>query len=140
MSDKEWNPANTLDVFGDTLCRKILILASESPISAATLADHLDVAPPTIYRRTDELSNHDFIRERDTVDKSGNHYRIFETTMEEVTFEIEDGGYTVDIKMRRDLTNEFESFWTEFADDSPTERKDSTVESDAFERDDSSSI
>jgi len=135
MSDKKWGPANTLDVFGDPLCRKILIMASESPISATALADHLDVAPPTIYRRTDELSNHDFIRERETIDENGNHYRIFETAIKTVTFEIEDGGYTVNINLRRDLTDEFESFWTELADDSPTETMGTADQSDTLEND-----
>lgn len=114
MEDKTWNPATVFDLFGDTLARQVLVLASEDPISATELADQLDVSPPTVYRRTDELLDHDFLAEYRRVDESGNHYRVFETTLERVDFEIADGGYNVDIRMRQTLSDRFEAFWAEF--------------------------
>lgn len=112
MDAKEWKPATVLDVFGDPLCRKILILASEAPMSAPTLADELDVTPPTVYRRTEELTDYGLVSERRRVETDGHHYRVYETSLRRVEFEIADGEYEVDVERRRDLTGTFESFWS----------------------------
>ena len=114
MGDKEWNPRNLFDVFGDSLSREILLLANGSPVSATTLVDELDVTPPTVYRRLDELDEYDLVTEHRQIDDRGNHYRTFETSLSRVEFAIEDGRFTVDVGMRRDLTDRFEAFWSEF--------------------------
>lgn len=114
MGDKEWNPENLFDVLGDSLSRQILILANDSPVSATKLVDELDVTPPTVYRRLDELDDYDLLKEHRQIDERGNHYRTFETSLSRVEFEIEDGEFTVDVGMRRDLTDRFEAFWSEF--------------------------
>jgi len=49
MTDREWNTSDVFDVFGDELARRILVLASERPVSADELADLLYVSEPTVY-------------------------------------------------------------------------------------------
>jgi predicted ArsR family transcriptional regulator len=119
MGEKEWAPSHVLDVFGDELARQILVLTSERPLSADELAEHLDVSPPTIYRRVNELIDHDLLKARQQLDEDGHHYKTFETALKQITFEIEDGGYNIDIQIRRSLVGKFETFWTDLEQSSP---------------------
>lgn len=113
MGEKEWVPTDVFDVFGDSLARQILVLASDRPLSAGELAKRLDVSRPTIYRRVNALIDYDLLRERKEIDVQGNNYQLFETTLRRVTFEIEDGGYNIDLAMRQRLADQFESFWSD---------------------------
>lgn len=119
MGGKQWAPTNIFDVFGDELARQILILTSERPLSADALSEHLDASPPTIYRRVNTLIEYDLVTSRQRVDDDGHHYRTFETTLKRVAFEIEDGGYNIDVQMRRSLVDQFEAFWSDLEDSSP---------------------
>lgn len=113
MADKEWTPANVLDVFGDAVSRDILVTASTDAISAATLAKELDVSPPTVYRRIEVLTDYCLLSERRRIKKDGHNYRVFETNFRRVAFELADGEFTVEIELREDLSESFESFWSD---------------------------
>ncbi|MFB6159681.1 MAG: ArsR/SmtB family transcription factor [Haloferacaceae archaeon] len=126
MGDKEWSPSNVFELFGDELARQILVLTSERPLAADELAEHLEVSPPTVYRRTNALVEQDLVRERQQVDADGHHYRTFETTLKRVAFEIEDGGYNVDVEMRRSLADQFQALWTDLERASPDGDRDAT--------------
>lgn len=112
MTEKEWAPSDVFDVFGDSLARRILVLASDRPLSADDLADQFDVSRPTIYRRLNALIDYDLLREQQEIDVDGNHYKVFETTLERITFEIDGGGYTIDLTVRQSLADKFDSFWS----------------------------
>lgn len=112
MGEKEWTPADVFDVFGDSLARRILVLASDRPLSADEFADQFDVSRPTIYRRLNALIDYDLLRQRQEIDVDGNHYQVYETTLKRIAFEIEAGGYTIDMTMRQRLADQFDSFWT----------------------------
>lgn len=113
MGEKEWVPSDVFDVFGDSLARRILVLASDRPVSADDLGTQLDVSKPTIYRRLNALIDYDLLRERQQIDVKGNHYKSYETTLRSVTLEIKDGGYNINLSMRQSLADQFESFWTD---------------------------
>lgn len=112
MADKEWTPSDVFDVFGDELARRILVLASERPMSADELSDLLNVSEPTIYRRLNALLNYDLLSQEQQLDPEGNHYQTVETTLQKVVMEIEDGGYNVNLQMRQSLADQFDSFWS----------------------------
>lgn len=116
MGGKEWNPANVFEIFGDELTRQILVLASEEPLSAGELSEHLDASLPTVYRRVNALLEHDLIAEHQQIDRDGNHYKTFETTLKRVSFEIEAGGYNVDVEMRRSLVDQFGELWSDLGE------------------------
>lgn len=113
MGDKEWSPSSVFDIFGDDLSRQILVLASERSLSVDELVDHLETSRPTVYRRTNALIEQDLLRERQQVDADGHHHKVFETTLRRATFEIEDGGYNIDIELRRSLADQFDALWTD---------------------------
>lgn len=111
MGEKEWTPDTIFDVFGDDLARDILVLASQQPVSAEELAAHCEVSLPTVYRRAQTLCDYDLLQTHQEIDADGNHYKTFETTLEQITFAIEGGGYTIDIELRDSLVDRFEAFW-----------------------------
>lgn len=113
MGGKEWAPANVLDVFGDPVARAALVLASEQPRSASEIADELGVSDQTVYRRIDELLDLDLVQEHRRIGENGNQYIEYETMLDAVTFAIDGGGYDVDLRMRQDLTDDFEAMWSD---------------------------
>ena len=121
MGDKTWTPENVLDVLGDPISRRVLVLAAESPKSATRLARELDVTPPTVYRRLDELEAHGLVREHSQIDDDGNHYRTFETVLSRVEVGIDEGTFVVDVGTERNLGDRFETFWSEFKRGAPND-------------------
>ncbi len=124
MSEKEWEPTDVFDLFGDELTRRILILASDHPLSADDAASMLDASPPTIYRRFNALHEYDLVKERQQIDKDGNHFKTFETTLNKVVLEIEDGGFNINLQMRKSLVNQFGDMWSDLGQSSPSESVD----------------
>lgn len=130
MADKEWSAETVFDLFGDEHARHILVLASQKPMSADEIAEHLDVSLPTVYRRVDTLSDYSLLEEGMSVTEDGNHYTTYETTLRQVTFEIDSGGYNIDIEMRRHLVDQFEAFWEDLDRTSPDLGRESSARPD----------
>lgn len=127
MSKKESDTSRIFDLFGDDLSRQILVLASESPLSANELASTLNTSDPTVYRRINALLEYDLLREHQEIDTDGNHYKTFETTLDRIAFEIEDGGYNIDLQLRQDLVDQFDDFWSDLGEsgvEEPTEQRE----------------
>lgn len=118
MGDKEWSPANVLDVFGDPVARATLVLASGQPMTVQDLADRLGVSDPTIYRRIDPLVDANLLCETKRIDEKGNQPTVYETVLDEVTFSIDADGYTVDMQVREDIAADFESLWSDLESES----------------------
>ncbi|MFB6173735.1 MAG: ArsR family transcriptional regulator [Halobacteriales archaeon] len=110
---KDWDPTTLFDVLGDELVRDILVMASERPVSAETVAEHSEASLPTVYRRLDTLEELDLLDERVRVDGDGTQYREYETTLKRISFEIADGGFDIDMRLRRDVSDRFQAFWEE---------------------------
>lgn len=130
MGEKEWSPESVFDLFGDDLVRRILVLASDRAVSADDLDEHLEASRPTIYRRLNALLDRDLLVEHQEIDERGNHYKSFETALERVSFAIEDGGYDIDLELRRGLVDQFQAFWSDLeaagADGDPAVGQSST--------------
>lgn len=93
-------------------------------MSAQDLADACDTSLPTIYRRVNALLEYDLLQEETQIDEDGNHYKTFETNLERIVFEINDGGVDIDIELRKDLVDQFDEFWRDLED------ADSNVDTD----------
>lgn len=112
---KEWEPKNIFDVLGNAQARQILVLADVKPMSAQELADQCGTSLPTIYRRINELVSYDLLQKQAKTEK-GTQYQIFRTDLKKVCFEIDEGSFVVDVKLRRQMVDQFEEFWQEFSD------------------------
>lgn len=113
MGDKEWSPSNILDVFGDSIARAILVIADDNSVSVKEIAEQLDVSNPTIYRRIDPLVDANLLKEHRRIDRGGNQHKEYETILDEATFKLDGDSYTVDIQLDQDLTDDFESIWSD---------------------------
>lgn len=89
-----------LDLLGSQPNRRIVALASDEPVSADDVADHVHVSRPTAYRHLDDLVEADLVRERVRYDEAGDHYSEYETAVTEFRVTVEDG--TVDVDVERD--------------------------------------
>jgi Fe2+ or Zn2+ uptake regulation protein len=123
VGSKEWEPETIFDVFASQTARQILALASLRPMSAQEFADHCEHSLPTVYRRVNALQEYDLLREDRAVKDDGTQYKTFETTLEQVCFEVEDGSVAVDLQLQHDMVDQFSSFWTDL-EDTTDERDD----------------
>lgn len=110
MSEPEKSPKELLDLFGDDTVRQILLLTSDSPMSADALADELGVSRPTVYRRVNTLVEYAFLRSNLETDPDGHHYRTFELALNEITFGIDDGELGVTVEVDESLVDQFDGF------------------------------
>lgn len=110
MSEPAKSPEELLDLFGDGVVRQILLLTSDTPMSADALADELGVSRPTVYRRVNGLVENDFLRKNLETDPDGHHYRTFEPALSEITFGIDDGDLRVTVEMDERLVDKFDGF------------------------------
>lgn len=113
MADKEWAHANLLDVFGDPIARATLVLANQQSVSVTDLADRLDVSEQTVYRRVNELVDLDLLKEHQRIGQKGNQHKEYVTVFDEVTFAVDDDGYTVDVQVQQHLGDGFGSLWSD---------------------------
>lgn len=110
MNETERSPEKVLDLFGDDLVRRILLLTSDVPMSVAALADELDVSRPTVYRRVNDLVTYGILHEDVELDPDGHHYRTFEPALNEITFRLEDGQLRIGVEMNESLVERFDGF------------------------------
>ena len=110
MSDEQRSADELLGLFGDELARKILLSASETPLSAEELAERFEVSRMTVYRRLKRLGRYDLLHETIRTDRRGHHHRVFETVVNEIGFRIEDGAFTITVSVEADLVDQFEGF------------------------------
>lgn len=124
MGRKEWEPETVFDVLGSEYARQILALASIKPMSAEEFADHCEVSLPTVYRRVNALLEYDLLQEDVEVESDGTHHKVFETNLERICFEVEDGRFEIDIQLRRDVVDQFTDFWDDLEDSTTDETHD----------------
>jgi Fe2+ or Zn2+ uptake regulation protein len=99
---RAWEAETVFDLLGNELVRELLVLTSVEPLSAEALAERCSASQPTVYRRLDSLEEYDLVGVHTEYDEEGNHYQSYECRLEEAHISIEDGGFTVDITLRRD--------------------------------------
>jgi DNA-binding transcriptional ArsR family regulator len=98
MSERDVD--GVFDLVGNELARRILVLTSETALSAEELTERCDASRPTIYRRLDALETRDLVTEEVRYDADGNHCSVYECRLEELRFGISDGEFTVDVELR----------------------------------------
>lgn len=109
----DWEPETLFDVLGSEEVREILALTDVKPMSVQELSDHVDSSEPTVYRRVNACQEYDLLTADTEIGDDGNHYKVYEANLERVCLELNDGGFDVDIRLRRDLVDQFEDFWSD---------------------------
>lgn len=107
MTEKQWDPDNIIEVLASSESRKILSAASVRPVSAEELNEIVNVSLPTVYRRINVLIEYDLLSEEQAIDPEKGKYKRFRTDLKEVRFAVSDGGFDVEVKLRRDTVDKF---------------------------------
>lgn len=102
------------DLLADEYARTILVAASREPMSARTLSERYDMSLPTVYRRVERLEAFDALIERTELDPSGGHHRsIYETNLEHIDIDFDDGELRVELRLREDAVDRLARMWRE---------------------------
>jgi DNA-binding Lrp family transcriptional regulator len=100
-----------LRVLGNEYNPQILSFAHE-PRSAQELSDELDVPIATCYRRIEELTDANLLEHHDRVlSDERRRVNVYRRNIEEVVVNFSDGGVSVDIEERRQVTNRLDEAW-----------------------------
>ena len=103
---RAWEADTVFDLLGNELVRELLALTSTERLSADALAERCSASQPTVYRRLDALEEYDLVGVHTEYDDAGNHYQSYECRLEEAHIAVEDGGFTVDLTLRRTPVDE----------------------------------
>ncbi|WP_101297941.1 winged helix-turn-helix domain-containing protein [Halegenticoccus soli] len=105
------DPADVFRLLDDEYARTILVETSREPLSAKDLSERCDASLPTIYRRVDDLRTLDLLVEHTKLDPSGNHYTLYESTVEHIDIEIRNGELDVTLTHHEDVADRFTRVW-----------------------------
>ena len=107
---------DVLQLLADDYSRRILLAADEEPRTAKDLSDICDASLATIYRRVSTLQDYELVDERSTVDDDGAHRRKYETTLEALHVEMDDGELAGAVRTRDELADNFTDLWSNLRD------------------------
>lgn len=102
-----------LSLLGDSYVRAILVATSEEPKSASDLSEELDAAKSTIYDRTEEMVDQRLLVERTRIVADGSHHSVFETNVDHLGVEVEDGELVVTLQAEESAAERFTNIWSD---------------------------
>ncbi|WP_129116542.1 winged helix-turn-helix domain-containing protein [Halegenticoccus tardaugens] len=105
------DPADVFRLLDDEYARSILVETHGEPLSAKALSEACDASLPTIYRRVDDLKRLDLLVEHTQLDPSGNHYTLYESTVEHIDIDITNGEIDVTLTHHEDAADRFTRVW-----------------------------
>lgn len=107
-------PHEVFDLLADEYARAILTATTDQRKSAQMLADTLDIAPSTVYDRTDRLCAVGLLEEQTAIDDDGNHYATYRAQLDQVTISLTSDGFAVEAETDRDAAaDQLTSLWRE---------------------------
>jgi DNA-binding Lrp family transcriptional regulator len=81
----------------DDYARRILVETYEDARSAEALSDACDASESTVYRRVEQLRERDLIDGVQRLDPGGHHHEVYAARLEQVTIELTEDGFVVEI-------------------------------------------
>lgn len=105
------DPEEVIDLLADDYARAILANANRKPMSVRELATACDAHHSTIYRRIEQLQAHDLLAERLRIDPDGHHHTVYTTKLEEITVNLENDEYHVQIRLAEDSIDRIAQMW-----------------------------
>lgn len=102
-----------LNTIGDENARRVLAAIAREPASAKELTERLDLSQPTVYRRLDDLKEHDLVEERTLVADDGNHYKEYQCNFDSTVISLDGDEYQVRIFRKENLSDRFTQLWDE---------------------------
>ena len=106
-------PEDIIDVIGDKRARTILGAINDEPQSAKELANSHDLSLATVYRRIELLERHDLVEYKTVIGDDGNHYKIYESTLDSIIIRLENDTYDTQVVQKDGLSTKFAQLWSE---------------------------
>lgn len=110
-------PEEVFDLLADDYAREILAHANRKPMSVRELADACDAHHSTIYRRIEQLQDHDLLAEQLQVDSDGHHYTMYSTTLQSLTVSLDEAHYRIQLQVKEDPIDRMAQMWHEMRGD-----------------------
>ena len=101
------DPAAIAGLVEDDCARTILVAAREEAMSVTELARRCEVSEPTVYRRLEELLEHDLVEESVRIDEGGHHRNVYRATLDRVAFDVDADGVSVELSHRERMADRF---------------------------------
>ncbi len=127
VTESQWNPDNIIEVLASSESRTILSAASVRPVSAEELEQVCDVSLPTVYRRINVLVEYDLLSEEQAIDPEKGQYKRFRTDLQEVRLVVEDGGFDIEVKLRRDTVDKLDEVMRDLSEGATGKNSDDTA-------------
>jgi len=90
--------------------RTILVATREAPMSVTELEAACDVSEATVRRRLDDLAEHGLVEETVRIDDAGHHRHAYRAIVEQVTFDLEADGVSVEVARAETMADRFTRF------------------------------
>jgi predicted transcriptional regulator len=96
-TEKRTASEELLELLDTEYTQRILEAVRTEPKPARALAEECDASRPTVYRRLNSLQEAGLVETSMTYDADGHHRTVFEATLESITVDVRDDGFSVTI-------------------------------------------
>lgn len=96
--------------FEDETARTILAETSSQPMTVNELANYLEASKPTIYRRIEQLEEHDLVTASIQPVEDGPQEKVFRATFDRLIIELEEGTYSYQLKRTERMADRLSRF------------------------------
>ena len=110
MADDRASTAK-IDVIGDSTTREILATLNVESFSVKELAEELDLSQPTVYRRLEQLEEHDLVTKRSIISSDGNHYNLYDCNFKSVVITLQNDEYDIWLCRKDSVVEKFAELW-----------------------------
>lgn len=104
-------PEEVFALLDDEYARALLVRLAEQPMTAHRLHEATDASLATVYRRLDALADCGLVAERTRLDEDGNHYAVYEASLDELRVSLTPGGFEAVVDRREDVADAFTRVW-----------------------------
>ena len=91
--------AKLLSLLADDLTRRILSQLAEDALTVQEIGERFDVSNRTVYRRLDDLQEHDLVDEATQMSDQGHLYSRYHTPIEHIDIDIDPVEDEVDVDL-----------------------------------------
>lgn len=116
MGSDDEDVRSIASLLADECTQRILLETTDEPMSAEELSDICEVSPQTVYRRLEDLTEHDLVEERVEPDSEGHHYKVYTATLDRVVVDLTSDGFELNLSRRDRMADRFTQFVEEVRD------------------------
>lgn len=99
------------ELLSDDVVKSILSITDQRATSAQALEDHCDASLATVYRRTEDLLELGLLNERTEYRSDGNHFKTYESNLDRLAVDLDDGDLTVAVDRCDDAPDRLRTIW-----------------------------